>query len=122
IGPFMHRRFQPSADEPVAGAFMGFGSFAWGGEKLDIFQLEVPDSYLGKPMTLTAGENGDFTLYNEDGDALVAGKVGEAIDRDGFRVQISELVARPGTDFDVVKRGRLSTILELQRQIAAGEK
>src|SRR5690606_12971704 len=122
IGSFMHRRFQPSADQPLAGAFLGLDSYAWGGEWLDIFQLEVPDSYLGKPLRLTAGENSDFTLYNADGDTLVSGKVGDAIDQDGFKIQVAELVARPGTDFDVLKRGRLSTILKLQREISASEK
>src|SRR5690554_3239977 len=122
IGSFMHRRFQPSAEQPIAGPFLGFASYAWGGEWLDIFQLEVPDGYLGKPLTLTAGENGDFTLYNEDGDVLVSGKVGDAIDQDGFKVQVAELVARPGTDFELVKRGRLGTILGLQRAISASEK
>src|SRR5690606_13426026 len=122
IGSFMHRRFQPSAEEPIASPFLGFDSYAWGGERLDIFQLEVPDSYLNKPLTLTAGENGDFTLYNEDGDALVSGKVGDAVDQDGFKIQVAQLVARPDTDFDVVKRRRLNTILQLQNEIAASEK
>lgn len=122
IGSFMHRRFQPSADQPLAGAFLGFASYAWGGEWLDIFQLEVPDSYLGEPLTLTAGENGDFTLYNEDGDVLVSGKVGDAIDQDGFKVQVAELAARPGTDFEVVKQDRLRAILQLQKDISASEK
>ena len=122
IGSFMHRRFQPSAEQPIAGPFLGFASYAWGGERLDIFQLEVPDSYLGKPLTLTAGENGDFTLYNEDGDALVSGKIGELVDREGFKLQVAALVARPGTEFNVRKRGRLGTILGLQRSIGASEK
>lgn len=122
IGAFMHRRFQPQPEQPVASAFLGFGSFAWGGEQVDIFQLEVPAAYQGKPLTLTAGESGAYTLYNDDGDALVSGQVGEAVDSDGFKIQIAELIARPGTDFNVVKRGRLSTILGLQRGIGASEK
>lgn len=122
IGTFMQRRFSPEPEQPVASALLGFGSYAWGGEKLDIFQLEVPNAYLGKPLTLTAGENGTFTLHNEDGDALVSGQVGEAIDSEGFKIQVSELTARPGTDFEVLKRGRLSTILMLQREIGASEK
>lgn len=122
IGPFIHRRFSPEPDQPVASSFLGFGSYAWGGERLDIFQLEVPNAYLGEPLTLTAGENGTFTLHNEDGDALVSGQVGEAIDSEGFKIQVSELTARPGTDFEVLKRGRLSTILMLQREIGASEK
>lgn len=122
IGTFMQRRFSPEPEQPVASALLGFGSYAWGGEKLDIFQLEVPNAYLGEPLTLTAGENGTFTLHNEDGDALVSGQVGEAIDSEGFKIQVSELTARPGTDFEVLKRGRLSTILMLQREIDASEK
>ena len=122
IGTFMQRRFSPEPQQAVASALLGFGSYAWGGEKLDIFQLEVPDTYLGEPLTLTAGENGTFTLHNEDGDALVSGQVGEAIDSEGFKIQVSELTARPGTDFEVLKRERLSTILMLQREIDASEK
>ena len=122
IGAFRQRRFSPEPEQPVASALLGFGSYAWGGEKLDIFQLEVPNAYLGEPLTLTAGENGTFTLHNEDGDALVSGQVGEAIDSEGFKIQVSELTARPGTDFKVFKRGRLSTILMLQRDIGASEK
>lgn len=122
IGSFLHRRFQPDPEQPVASPLLGFGSYAWGGEQLDIFQLEVPDAYLGEPLTLTAEEDSSFTLYNEDGDALVSGKVGEAVDTDGFKVQVSELVARPGTDFEVLKGGRLSTILLLQQEIGASEK
>src|SRR5690554_4197034 len=122
IGPFMNRRFQAEPEQPVAGAFLGFGSFAWGGERIDIFQLEVPPAYEGKPLVLVAGENGAYTLLNEDGQELVTGTVGAAVNMDGFKIQVAELMARPGTEFDVVKRGRLSTILGFQRQIAASEK
>src|SRR5690606_3316778 len=122
IGSFMSRRFQPEEGKPVASAFLGFDSFAWGGERIDVFQLEVPAAYIGKPLTLVAGENGFYTLFNEDNQELVSGTVGEAIDADGFKVQIAELVARPGTEFNVVKRGRLSTILSFQRGIGASEK
>src|SRR5690554_634393 len=122
IGAFMHRRYQPEPEKPVADAFMGFSSYAWGGEKLDIFQLEVPSSYLGEPLVLRAEESGGFTLLNEDGVTLMTGRVGEPIDSHGFKVQVQELVARPGTEFNVVKRGRLSTILGLQRSIGASEK
>ncbi|GGI96973.1 polysaccharide biosynthesis tyrosine autokinase [Halopseudomonas pertucinogena] len=122
IGAFMHRRYQPEPEKPVADAFMGFSSYAWGGEKLEIFQLEVPSGYQGEPLVLRAEESGGFTLLNEDGVTLITGRVGEPIDSHGFKIQVQELVARPGTEFNVVKRGRLSTILGLQRSIGASEK
>lgn len=122
VGSFFYRRFQPQDEQPVASAFLGFKSYAWGGEKVDIFQLEVPPAYLGKPLTLVAGDEGAFALLNEDGDELVNGMVGQAIDMDGFKLQIAELIARPQTRFDVVKRDRLSTIIDFQRNIGASEK
>src|SRR5690606_19219568 len=82
----------------------------------------IHDSYVCMPLRLYAGQIYDFTIYNADGDTLVSGKVGDAIDQDGFKIQVAELVARPGTDFDVLKRGRLSTILKLQGEISASEK
>src|SRR5690554_6242688 len=34
FGAFVHRRFQPQPEQPVASPFMGLASYAWGGEKL----------------------------------------------------------------------------------------
>lgn len=122
FGAFVHRRFQPQPEQPVASPFMGLASYAWGGEKLDIFQLEVPSAYLGQPLTLIAGEDGNYTLHNQDGAELLNGAVGRAIDSDGFKLQVAELQARPGTEFNVRKRGRLGSILGLQGAIGVSEK
>lgn len=122
LGPFLHRRFQPTPEQPVAAPLFGLSSFAWGGERLDLFQLEVPDAYLGKPLTLRAAEAGQYSLLNDNGDLLVSGQVGQSIDEAGFKVQVAELQARPGTEFNVLKRSRLSTIIRLQGSIGASEK
>lgn len=122
IGSFLNRRFQPEDEQPVASPFLGFKTYAWGGEQIEVFQLEVPSAYLGKPLTLVAGENGAYTILNADEQELITGIVGEPLDENGFKVQVAELVARPGTHFNVVKRGRLSTVLGLQRAIGASEK
>lgn len=122
IGSFLYRRYQPSPEQPVAEPLQGLDSYAWGGEKLDIFQLEVPASHTGKPLILRAEENASFSLLDASGNLLVSGGIGEAIDRDGFKVQIAELVARPGTEFNVTKRSRLRTVLRLQGGINVGEK
>lgn len=122
IGSFFYRRFSPDGEQTVADAFMGFDSYAWGGERIDIFQLEVPSSREGKLLLLRAGDNGAYTLHNEDGDALVSGVVGEPLVDQGFRVQVAEMTARPGTDFLVTKRNELSTILSYQREVNVSEK
>ncbi|MFD2883343.1 hypothetical protein ACFS4T_12960 [Pseudomonas lini] len=56
---------------------LGLNSFAWGGESLKIFKLDLPDSQLGKKLTLTAGESGHYTLVDEDDNLLVASQAGQ---------------------------------------------
>ncbi|MEH6671627.1 polysaccharide biosynthesis tyrosine autokinase [Halopseudomonas sp.] len=122
IGSFFYRRFSPDAEHIVADPFLGFDSYSWGGEKIDIFQLEVPQVHIGELLLLRAGDNGSYTLHNEDGGALVSGVVGEPLVEQGFRVQVAEIIARPGTDFLVTKRNDLSTTLSYQREVSVSEK
>ncbi|MFZ6048992.1 polysaccharide biosynthesis tyrosine autokinase [Pseudomonas sp. CR3202] len=122
FGRFLARRFQPEPGQELAGPLFGFSGFAWGGEKLDIFQLEVPDSYLGKELTLRAEGNGTFTLLNEDDEALLTGSVGAQIEQDGFKLQVAELRANAGAEFSVIKQRRLTTILQYQEDLGAGER
>ncbi|WP_375740572.1 polysaccharide biosynthesis tyrosine autokinase [Pseudomonas boanensis] len=122
FGQFMARRFQPDTPHQVAEPLFGLSSFAWGGETLDIFQLEVPDSYLGKGLTLQADGNGAFTLLNEDDESLLTGNVGEQIEQNGFKLQIATLDANTGTVFNVTKQRRLTTILQYQEDLGAGER
>lgn len=52
IGEFMARRFKPDAENAVASPLFGMNSYAWGGEKLKIAELELPQELLGKELTL----------------------------------------------------------------------
>jgi len=122
IGSFFYRRFSSDAEQLVAEPFLGFDSYAWGGELIDIFQLEVPRAHEGKQLLLRAGNNGAYTLTNKDGGTLVSGVVGEPLVEQGFRIQVAELVARPGTDFLVTKRSALSTVLSYQNRVNVSEK
>ena len=122
FGQFVARRFQPTSEHEVAEPLLGLDSFAWGGEQLDIFQLEVPDAYLGEGLTLRVDGNGTFTLLNDDDEALLSGAVGEQIEQNGFKVQIATLDANAGTLFSVTKQRRLTTILQYQEDLAAGER
>ncbi|MFC5694246.1 polysaccharide biosynthesis tyrosine autokinase [Pseudomonas sp. GCM10022186] len=122
FGQFMARRFQPEPGLELAEPLFGLSSFAWGGEKLDIFQLEVPDNYLGEELTLRAEDNGAFTLLNEDDEPVLSGSVGAQIDQDGFKLQVAVLRASAGTEFSVTKQRRLTTILQYQGDVGASER
>lgn len=122
VGSFFYRRFSPEADQPVANPFLGLNSYAWGGEEVDIFQLEVPARLEGKGLILRAEADDAFSLLNADGEVLVAGVVGTPLAEQGFRIQVAGLEGRPGTEFLVTKRNELSTILSYQREVGVSEK
>ncbi|WP_371369240.1 polysaccharide biosynthesis tyrosine autokinase [Pseudomonas sp. QL9] len=121
IGGFIARHFQPETTTEVAAPLFGLSRFGWGGEELKIFQLEVPEVLLEKDLTLIAGENGGFTLLDDDDNVLVEGKVGQAYDQNGVKLQVEKLQANPGTHFNVVRERRLTTILDYQDNLNVSE-
>src|SRR5882762_900901 len=88
-------------------------SFAWGGERIGVPRLQVPDELLDEPL-------------RPKGETLVPGDVGKAAtagDGDArVEVFISELIARPGTQFRVTKRRRAGVIDDLQTELRISEK
>lgn len=122
IGHFLSRRFQPTSLNELASPLLGLNGYIWGGEKLDIFQLEVPDTYLGEELTLRAEGNGAFTLLNDDEEALITGLVGEKLQQNGFKMQVATLNANAGALFSVTKQRRLNTILQYQEDVSASER
>lgn len=114
VGEFISRRFKGTAQGEIASPWLGMNSFAWGGETLKVSQLNLPESLLGKKLTLVAGEGGHYALLDEDGNLLVEGDRGQAVDQRGIKLQIDELRANPGTKFSVVRNPRLNSILEYQ--------
>jgi len=121
IGNFLHRRFTSVQEGDVAPPLLGMSRFAWGGEALKIFQLEVPGSLMEKPLKLVAGEKGQFTLFDDDDDVLVEGQVGRLAENNGVRVQVEALNANPGTRFTVIRERRLSAILDYQQALNVSE-
>lgn len=121
IGSYLARQHDPVQDGTFAKPPLGLDSYAWGGEKLDIFQLDVPDAYLGQKLTLRAGSEGAFSLYDADEHLILSGKTNEAVERDGFHLQIAELQARPGTEFGLVRSRPQTTALDYQKRLKVGE-
>lgn len=121
LGGFLSRQHDPATDGALAEPWLGFKSFAWGGEKLEILQLEVPEDFLGSKMVLRAGEEGTYSLYDAKEKLLLSGQVGESVRNEDFRIQVAELRARPGTEFGVVRSRAQTTALEYQKRLKVGE-
>jgi tyrosine-protein kinase Etk/Wzc len=122
IGGYFYRKFTPKSVNELAEPMFGASSYAWGGEKLDLFSFEVPSSLIGQEFELVAGKQQSFMLFTEDGEQVISGKVGAEISNSLYKITVRTLNARPGTRFTLTKNHRLSTILKLQRAIGASEK
>lgn len=122
VGEFLARRFQKTNPGAIAEPLLGLDSFAWGGESLKVFKLDLPDGQLGKKLTLTVGENAHFTLVDEDDQVLAAGEAGQLIEQNGVAFQIEELRAKPGTRFRVIRNARLTSILDYQENLDVVER
>lgn len=119
IGSAIARRYKgDQPNDPV----LGLVSFAWGGEVLRVDALDVPRETQNKQLILTAGEKGKFELADADGDLLLVGNVGTRANEGPYSIFVSNLNARPGTRFVVVKRSTEASVAALRRDFAAKER
>lgn len=117
VGGFIARRFESKAFGELSKPWLGMSSFAWGGETLKIAKLDLPPEQLTKKLTYIAGENGHFTLLDEDANLLADSQVGQTFDQDGVKLQIEEMRANPGTKFRIVRKPRLTSIMDYQETL-----
>lgn len=122
VGEFISRRFNPENPQDVAAPWFGLSSFSWGGEALDISELEVPSALLGEAMTLVVGDNGTYSLLDEDDNVLVKSRVGETVQQDHIKIKVDTLRANPGATFDVTRQPRMATIIEYQKALDVFER
>ena len=129
VGKAIARRFQAkNLTGEVSTPLFGRDQYAWGGEKIQLDTFFVPENLIGKGLILLAGEQGHFTLKDEDDQTLLEGEVGKPVmkkldnSEDTISLFISSLKARKGTQFTVTKKSLLSTITELDKSLTVAEK
>ncbi|MBT2145168.1 MULTISPECIES: polysaccharide biosynthesis tyrosine autokinase [unclassified Rhodanobacter] len=121
IGNFFARRYASKNPGLVSPPLFDMIGYDWGGSKLEIFQLDVPDSLLDRPLRLVAGKDGAYVLVDDDDNVLVVGNTGQAARGHGVTIQVQTLVANPGTQFRVFRHRRLTVINGLQQAINVNE-
>ncbi|WP_433766772.1 polysaccharide biosynthesis tyrosine autokinase [Pseudomonas putida] len=114
IGGFLARRYRGDTPQSVAAPRFGLNSYAWGGERLEFSRLNLPNELLGKKLTLVAGEQQRFQLFDDNDNLLVEGVAESAFVQDGVEGLITHLQANPGTRFEVVRNPRIVTIQNYQ--------
>jgi len=111
---------------PPAAPPFGLGRFAWGGERIAVTRLHVPEALVGRRLTLTAETGGGYRVADEERRVLVEGRVGApasgAAEGGTLELTVSELTARPGTEFRLEKLRRDDVIDALLGQLRVAEK
>jgi tyrosine-protein kinase Etk/Wzc len=107
----------------LSSVFLGLSGYAGGGEVVDIAELSVPSYLFGQELSLIVEDNNHFSLWY-DAQQLAKGAVGDMVSSDNNQIDIRivELFAKPGAEFTLIKSGRLSKILALQRKLGVSEK
>ncbi|KND56308.1 Tyrosine-protein kinase Wzc [Candidatus Paraburkholderia schumanniana] len=114
------------AGEGLASAPPGFGSYAWGGERISVPAFEVPASLRDKAFTLVAHDGERYELQSPEGAIVLRGRVEVAASAQTgagpVTLTVRSLLARPGTCFDLTRLSTQQTIAGLQKDLKIAEK
>ncbi|MEM5385643.1 polysaccharide biosynthesis tyrosine autokinase [Paraburkholderia phymatum] len=103
-------------------ALFGMRSYAWGGELFAVDSLSVPKSLEGAMLTLRALGDGRYQLLDPNGATLLTGQAGTQAEANGIALKVTKLVARPGTEFHVMRFNQLDAVLGLANGLQVTEK
>jgi tyrosine-protein kinase Etk/Wzc len=127
VGSLVARIHGFEASTGVNAPWFGLSSYEWGGSQLDVTQLDVPNSMLGKDLTLTTGNDGTYAL-TEDSDIpfspgmqLLQGQVGQVAAGSGVTMLVKTLRANAGTRFHVVRNDEMTTIERMQKVVLTSQ-
>ena len=123
IGEAIARRYR---GQGPAGALLGLSRFGWGGERIQLQRLDVSDDLLEESISLVALGDGRYRVSAAGGRLQFEGVVGDAAEAtDGQRkvaLLVSELSAKPGTQFGLRKHRRSDVVDWLQSNLRVIEK
>jgi tyrosine-protein kinase Etk/Wzc len=111
LGSFAQRLATPGVP---ARPWLGFSSYAWGGEIVDVDSVQVTPVLEGKKLTMTAMGGDRYTVRDDNGNLLIDGRVGQSESGGGVTILVKRIVARPGTRFTVVRWNDLDAITAFQ--------
>ncbi|RAR60579.1 tyrosine-protein kinase Etk/Wzc [Paraburkholderia unamae] len=94
-------------------AWFGMRSYAWGGEQFAVDSITVPKALEGVQLTLRARGESRFDLLDPAGRLLLSGKAGTQAEGNGVTIKVTQLVARPDTEFFITRANQLDAVMGL---------
>ncbi|MGO4154108.1 polysaccharide biosynthesis tyrosine autokinase [Cupriavidus sp. YAF13] len=105
---------------------LGIGGYAWAKESINVDLFDVPESLEGERFNLVALGNGRYRLEQSSLDKPLEGRVGELLREHQnvghISLLVTDLKAKPGIAFNLVRASRLQTLERLQDQLKIAEK
>jgi tyrosine-protein kinase Etk/Wzc len=102
------------------------GGYAWGGERIQVNRIDVPDDLIGKKLRVVALGGGAYELIDPVHDRRFEGRIGQLerfeVPGGAIEVQIDALQGRPETHFTIVRDSRLEAIESLQARMGIFER
>ncbi|MFM0013575.1 polysaccharide biosynthesis tyrosine autokinase [Paraburkholderia sediminicola] len=123
IGAAFARR-APSGE--LAPSRFGMPKFAWGGERISVSTLDLPNAQAAEGVVLTATAGGGYVLSTQSGATLLRGQVGQLASAPyaggNIAIKVDQLVANPSTQFNVTKISTQRAVDMLKRSLTVAEK
>lgn len=129
IGGAFARHFASSEENTgqLSPPLFNLSEYAWGGEKIQLSTLAVPESFLNQYFTLISGDNGHYRLLQKE-ELILEGEVGLPVtkalskNRGNVTMLISTLSARPGTKFSIKRLSQGKAINNLLTDFVINER
>ena len=116
ITPLFARRGHPLP------AVLGLDTYAWGGEEFKVDSITVPAMLQDQRLTLRALGQGRYALLDAQNHELLQGLAGNMAKGNGITLLVSQLVARPGTEFFVTRASQLEAVQAFGSGMQVAEK
>lgn len=124
--PLIGRWISSRSTELSNPILLGFGGFVHGTETIKVPQFNVPTPLEGKPFTLTAEGNGNYTINNSGLEHPIPGVIGTQLEANTpfgkLTLLVSELKGLSGARFNLVRNSRDKTVDELQSSLQIAER
>lgn len=123
FGQWLSRRAKELSDP----GFLWMRGYVTGTEHIVVPRFDVPFALESTRFTVTAAENGKYILAHAKMDSPVEGVVGRLLQTNisgigPISLQISEIDAKPGAEFRLVRNSRQLTLNALQDELKVVEK
>lgn len=122
VGNWLARR-ATTVSEP---GFLGLGGYVTGAEKIAVAAFNVPQALEGSLFRLTARAGGQYALFHPDLPDNLVGSVGAPLvvstPLGTVSLLVSSMQGKPGAEFNLARRSRLTAIGGLQASLRLAEK